>query len=141
MDEKADGAVEAVATRKFDGKTLAIEYAIIEPFQKEKEDFTFFEAAFLKIEEDTALPVPGRWIQVFIPVGILRGQPKPPTRNAIVETVHSWIRTNRICLADGFRNTLSRLTFPVRLPSTSHSISRWSHCLGRVISTFAANEV
>jgi hypothetical protein len=74
LDERIDGAVEAIATRQSDGKTLAIEHTIIQPFVGEKEDFAFFEAAFLKIQQDTTLPVPQRWIRVFIPVGILRGR-------------------------------------------------------------------
>lgn len=112
LDEKIDGAVEALATRKSDGKTLAIEHTIIQPFVGEKEDFAFFEAAFLKIEEDAALLVPGRWIQLFIPVGILRGQRKQATRDAIVEAVHSWIKTNRLSLADG----LSGHPFSIAIP-------------------------
>jgi len=102
LDEITDGAVEALAIRNSDCKTLAIEHTIIEPFVKEKEDFAFFKAAFLKIEKDTALAVPGRWIRVFIPVGTLRGQPKQPAREAIIEAVRSWIKTNRLFLADGF---------------------------------------
>lgn len=112
LDEKTDGAVEALATRKSDGKTLAIEHTIIEPFVREKEDFAFFEAAFLKIEEDTALPVSGRWIRVFIPVGTLRGQPKQAARDAIVEAVHSWLKTNRLFLRDGF----SEHRFSIAIP-------------------------
>ena len=102
LDRRIAGTVEARATRRSDGKTLAIEHTIIEPFVREKEDFAFFEAAFLKIEEDTALPVPGRWIRVFIPVGTLRGQPKQATRNVIVEAVHSWLEAKRLLLPDGF---------------------------------------
>ena len=66
LDQETDSAVEALATRKSDRETLAIEHTIIEPFVKEKEDFAFFEAAFLKIEQDTTLLVPGRWVQVFV---------------------------------------------------------------------------
>jgi hypothetical protein len=101
LDERIDGAVEAIATRQSDGKTLAIEHTIIQPFVGEKEDFAFFEAAFLKIQQDTTLPVPQRWIRVFIPVGILRGQHQKATRNAIVESIHSWLKKNRLSLADG----------------------------------------
>ena len=69
LDERIDGAVEALATRS-DGTTLPTEHTIIEPFVREKEDFAFFRDAFLKIERDTSLLVPGRWIRVFITVGI-----------------------------------------------------------------------
>ena len=112
LDQETDSAVEALATRKSDRETLAIEHTIIEPFVKEKEDFAFFEAAFLKIEQDTTLLVPGRWVQVFVPVGILRGQPKKATRDAIVEAVHSWLKTNRLSLPEGF----SEHSFAVVIP-------------------------
>jgi hypothetical protein len=102
LDERIDGAVEALATRKSDGRTLAIEHTIIEPFVSDKEDFAFFQAAFLGIEKDETLPVPGRWIRVFIPVGTLRGQRKKAVRDTIVEAVHCWIKTNRLSIPDGF---------------------------------------
>jgi hypothetical protein len=112
LDEKIDGTVEALASRKSDGKTLAIEHTIIEPFVKEKEDFAFFEAAFLKIEKDTTLPVPGRWIRVFIPTGTLHGQPKRPMRDAIVEAIHSWIKANRLSLSEGFSEHPVKIVTP-----------------------------
>jgi hypothetical protein len=102
LDERMDGAVEALATRKSDNKTLAIEHTIIEPFVGDKEDFAFFENAFLGIEKDETLAVPGRWIRVFIPVGTLRGQRKQAARNAMVKAVHIWLKTNRTSLPDGF---------------------------------------
>lgn len=102
LDERIDGAVEALATRKSDGKTLAIEHTVIEPFVGDKEDFAFFENAFLQIERDPALPVPGQWIRVFIPVGTLRGQRKKAMRDAMVKTVHEWLSMNRLSLPDGF---------------------------------------
>ena len=102
LDKKIDGAVEALATRRSDCKTLAIEHTIIEPFVSEKEDFAFFEAAFLRIEEDRSLLVPGHWIQAFVPVGTLRHQRKWAARDAIVNAVHSWLKTNRLSLRDGY---------------------------------------
>lgn len=78
LDKKSDGAIEARVTRISDGKTLAIEHTIIEPFVGDKEDFASFKAAFPRIEEDESLLVPGRWIRVFVPVGTLRYQRKKP---------------------------------------------------------------
>ena len=101
LDETTDGAIEALATRKSDGKTLAIEHTIIEPFKYEKADFALFKNDFLALENDTALLVPGYWIQVFVPVGILRGQRKPATRLAIVEAVRGWLKANRLSLPNG----------------------------------------
>jgi hypothetical protein len=111
LDRRIDGAVEVRATRKSDGKSLAIEHTVIEPFVGEKQDFAFFEAALLKIEEDTALAVPERWTQAFVPVGTLRGQPKRSARIAIVEAVRSWLRTERLLLPEG--ESERRLTIPI----------------------------
>ena len=72
LDKSMDKAVEARATRKSDGKTLAIEHTIIEPFVGDNGDFATFKD-FLQIEYDRSLRVPGRWIVVYIPVGALRG--------------------------------------------------------------------
>jgi len=98
--DRTNPAVDQIATRESDGKTLAIEHTIVEPFVGEKQDFAFFKAAFLKIEEDKSLAVPGRWIRVFVPVGLLR-QVKPAERVVIVDAVHSWIQANRLVLPDG----------------------------------------
>ena len=57
LDEEKDGAVEALAVRP-DGKTVALEHTIIEPFTAEKEDFAFFSKAFLDIERIPELKVP-----------------------------------------------------------------------------------
>ena len=72
------------------------EHTLIEPFVKEKEDFAFFEHSFLRIEKDLSLAVPDRFIQVFIPAGILHGHKKPKAQAAVVRTVHGWIRENRL---------------------------------------------
>jgi len=99
LDEWQDGAVEVFATRS-DGKTLAIEHTIIEPFVGEKEDFAFFAPMFLPIENDKSLLVPKLWIRVFVPVGTLHGQ-KPSVRDAIVRAVHDWLKKNRLSLPNG----------------------------------------
>jgi hypothetical protein len=98
--DRTNPAVDQIATRRSDSKTLAIEHTIIEPFVGDKEDFAFFQAALLGIEKDESLAVPGRSIQVFIPIGTLRNQPQG-SRNAIVQSVHHWIRSNRVNLPDG----------------------------------------
>src|SRR5438552_15619191 len=40
--DRINPAVDKLATRKSDGRTLAIEHTIIEPFIGDKEDFAFF---------------------------------------------------------------------------------------------------
>ena len=86
-----------------DGGTLAVEHTIIKPFTAEKEDFAFFSKAFPskafpEIEKDVSLVVPQRWIEVLIPVGILRGQRKPAGREAMVQGIHQWLCANRLNL-------------------------------------------
>ena len=94
-------AVEWVATRKSDGNVLAIEHTIIEPFVGEKQDFaSFARAGFLSIEEDCSLPVPGIWIEVFVPAGTLRNRP-PTVRTAIVHSVRDWLKVSRLTLPQG----------------------------------------
>jgi hypothetical protein len=118
LDEEKDGAVEALAIRP-DGRTLAAEHTIIEPFAAEKEDFAFFSKAFLDIEKDSSLIAPGRWIETLVPVGILRGQRKPAYRAAMVQGVHDWLRANRLGLPRGF----SEHKVPIRVSGgKSHEI-------------------
>jgi hypothetical protein len=99
--ERTKQAVDWLAKRDSDGKTLAIEHTIIEPFIGEKADLASFVAAFLEIERDASLLVPGRWIRVFVPAGVLQNQRKKVVQNAIVQSVSRWIKSNRLVLADG----------------------------------------
>jgi hypothetical protein len=91
--DRTNPAVDQIAKRKSDGKTLAIEHTIIEPFVKEKHDFASFDRSdFLSIEQDTTLLSPGIWIQVFVPVGTLQGQQNK--QDAIVQSVKKWLKDN-----------------------------------------------
>ena len=98
--DRRNPAVDMLATRKADGKTLAVEHTIIEPFVGDKEDFAAFGPAFLAIEQDQSLLMPGRWLEVFVPVGALRKQAQV-ARDAIVRAVREWIRVNRLTLPEG----------------------------------------
>lgn len=99
LDEKVDGAIDALTTRA-DGRTMAIEHTLIEPFVGDKRDYAMFERALLRIENDTSLAVSDTGIIVYVPVGILDGQ-KPATRDVIVGSIHTWIGTNRLHLREG----------------------------------------
>jgi hypothetical protein len=55
IDEREDGAVELVATRKSDGTTLAIEHTVIQPYPREKEDFARFNRAVMHDASDLSL--------------------------------------------------------------------------------------
>jgi hypothetical protein len=98
--DRKNAAVDQLATRKPDRRTLAVERTVIVPFVGEKEDFAAFESAFLDIEKDNSLLVDGRRLEVFVPVGALRKQP-PAARAAIVQSVHAWIKANRLTLPEG----------------------------------------
>lgn len=99
LDEYIDGAPEALITRP-DGQTMAIEHTLIEPFVGEKSDCAMFEKPFLKIENDKSLAVPNTGIIVYVPAGVLDRRSKAD-RNLIVESIHSWIEYNRLCLREG----------------------------------------
>jgi hypothetical protein len=101
VDRRIDGGIEMLAKRKSDGKTLAIEHTLIQPFLGDIGDFKFFERAFLKIEDDKSLIVPNRWIQIFVPIRTLDPFPKAEARAAVVKAVHEWIRANRFQIRDG----------------------------------------
>ncbi len=104
--DRTNPAVDQLATKRSDGKLLAIEHTIIEPFTSEKSDFaSFSKADFLGIEGDSSLPVPGQWISIFVPVGILDKQPIA-ARKAIVQSVHDWIKENRLGLTTGLAEHL-----------------------------------
>lgn len=112
LDKFDDGAVEARATRRTDGKTLAIEHTIIEPFVREKQDFAWFKLVFLRIEEDKSLLVDKRGVTVFVPVGVLRGRREKPLQEAIGKSLHSWLRENRLILPDGRSEHHCTVTYP-----------------------------
>jgi len=99
LDERSDGTVEARITSA-NGRTMAIEHTLVEPFVGDKRDYAVFEQAFLRIESDKTLVVPDTGIVVYVPGGILDGR-KPAKRNMIVESIHSWIKNNRQQLREG----------------------------------------
>ncbi|MGB7188683.1 MAG: hypothetical protein WBD10_00975 [Acidobacteriaceae bacterium] len=99
LDEAEDGAIDALVTRA-DGRTIAIEHTLIEPFVGDKSDFAMFEKPFLRIKDYKSLAVPDAAITVYVPVGILDGQ-KPAKRTVIVESIRSWIANNRLHLREG----------------------------------------
>jgi hypothetical protein len=99
LDQILDGAVDLLATRK-DGRTLAIEHTLLEPFVGDRRDFEQFARVFPSISDDQSLALPERWTRVFVPVGILDGQ-KEAAREALAAAVKEWLRANRLSLPDG----------------------------------------
>ncbi|MCY3756936.1 MAG: hypothetical protein OXG96_04370 [Acidobacteria bacterium] len=51
LDRAIDGAVDAFITRS-DGKTIAIEHTLIQPFEDDRAELEGFKATFLPIEGD-----------------------------------------------------------------------------------------
>ena len=100
LDEKHDGAVEAVVTHP-DGRTVAIEHTLIEPFVGERSDRARFkEDEFQMLESDDALKVPDAAITVYIPAGITHGF-RRSQRQVIFRSIRDWIEKNRLQLRDG----------------------------------------
>ena len=105
LDERADGAIEALITRA-DGQTMAIEHTLVEPFVGDKRDFAVFEQSMCRrIEEDESLRAPDTGIIVYVPVGVFDGR-RPAQRNVIIESIHSWIRSNRLHMREGVHRYL-----------------------------------
>lgn len=120
--DRVNPAIDRLATRKSDGKTLAIEHTIIQPFVGDKQDFaSFSRAGFLSIENDESLRVPRRFIQVFVPVGALSNQAERD-QDTIVKSVHRWIKSNRLSLPDG----VSEHRCPVIPPRCELVLTVWS---------------
>jgi hypothetical protein len=99
MDQIKDGAVEILATRKSDGKTLAIEHTLIEGFLGDREDLHRFESSIVCISEDRSLIVPEKAIYVYIPVGTLQPGYSWASVGAIIR---QWLETNRLSLPVGW---------------------------------------
>ena len=97
LEKRKDGAVEVLATRS-DGKTLAIEHTLIQPFARDKEDFAYFRKSFLPIEDDKSLIIPGRIIYIDVPIGALQGG---YCWNPVVAAVHKWLKVHRFLLPEG----------------------------------------
>lgn len=97
LEDKHDGAVEVLAT-KSDGTSLALEHTLVQPFVGEKFDSERFLKAFSRIENNPALVVPERVLDVVIPVGAL---PVGYSWDEVGDEVLSWLITNHGALPDG----------------------------------------
>ena len=99
-DKIQDKGIDALATRKSDGMKLAIEHTIVQPFSGDLADIALFTPAFLEILNDASLVVPGRRLQIFVPVGTLNTISRK-MREAVVTSIHNWIKSNRLTLCEG----------------------------------------
>jgi hypothetical protein len=91
IEETQGNAVEVIATSST-GKTLALEHTLIELFTGEKYDSTIFVEAFeTRIEKNPDLIIPGRALDVMIPVGALVGV---KDRDDVGERLLAWMKSN-----------------------------------------------
>jgi len=90
VEEREDGALEVVATAA-DGNRLAVEHTLIQPFVGEKFDTAAFMRAFGRIEKNPALVVPGRNLDVIIPVHAI---PKGHDWNRVGQHLLEWLQVN-----------------------------------------------
>ena len=98
IEEKEVNAVEVIAS-KGDGTTLALEHTLIELFKGEKYDSTIFAEAFeARIEKNTELIIPGRALDVMIPVGALAGI---KDRDEAGDTLLAWLKANHTAIPAG----------------------------------------
>lgn len=98
IEETEENAVEVIATRA-DGCTLALEHTLVELFAGEKYDSTIFTEAFeSRIEKNPELIVPGRALDVMIPVGALVGV---KDRDEAGEALLRWMKANHASIPPG----------------------------------------
>jgi hypothetical protein len=90
IEEKKDRAVEEIATSA-DGKRLALEHTLIQPFVGEKFDSEAFIRAFGRIERNPALVVPERNLDIIIPVGAI---PKGYNWEVVGQDLLTWLLAN-----------------------------------------------
>jgi hypothetical protein len=90
VEETQDGAVEVVATRA-DGTRLALEHTLIQPFVGEKFDSEVFVKAFGPVEKNPTLVLPGRNLDVIIPVNAI---PKGYNWDQVGEDLLTWLVAN-----------------------------------------------
>jgi hypothetical protein len=91
IEETQENAVEVIATSST-GKTVALEHTLIELFTGEKYDSTIFVEAFeTRIEKNPDLIIPGRALDVKIPVGALVGV---KDRDDAGERLLTWMKSN-----------------------------------------------
>lgn len=98
VEERIDGAVEVV-TERADGRKLAIEHTIVQPFVDEKKDSNIFMKAFGRIEMNPDLTIRDRSLTVVIPVAAI---PVGYKWDEVGEDLLSWLKANhQVALKEG----------------------------------------
>jgi hypothetical protein len=125
--ERQKQAVEAIC-RDQEGGTLAVEHTLVQPFVGEKDDNQRFQSAFVPLEQDASLRMPGFVILLTLPVGAI-----PKVRwEAVGSALKDWLRRERDGFAEGSsRHSISGLSFPLTV-SVDKMVSR-CYADGRVL--------
>ena len=89
--ERKEKAIEAIAVAK-NGRRLAIEHTLIQPFEVQKADDVPFLNVFGQLETDETLRVPNRLIEVSVPPFAI---PKNTDWNDVAEKVGKWFAASR----------------------------------------------
>ena len=104
LDRVIDGAVDALVTRS-DGKTLAIEHTLIEPFEGDRGNLeSFFKRLQQRIEDDPALRQTDRSVRVYVNID---APPDALTKHTsrswdtIGECVQRWLQAHLAQLGEG----------------------------------------
>jgi hypothetical protein len=98
IEDRQPGSVEVIAERRGDGRTLAIEHTVIQPFANEKSDFhNGFKKLATHLRADESLRIPGVALRVEFPVDVLgvRAGVSLATQDAIVREIADWIRQHK----------------------------------------------
>ena len=105
LDRERDGAVDALVTRT-DGKTLALEHTLIEPFKGDRENLeSVFKRLQQRIENDPALRQTDRITQVNVNIDVppdaLTKRRKSRSWDTIGARVQQWLRDYLAQLGEG----------------------------------------
>jgi hypothetical protein len=95
--ERQKQAVDVIAQDER-GQTLAVEHTLIQPFVGEKDDSVRFRAAIGPLEADTSLRIPGKSVDLCVPVGAI---PKRRECGEVPAKVVDWFRRVRPSLPVG----------------------------------------
>ncbi len=106
VEEKQDGAVEVIATG-VDRTRLALEHTLIQPFVGERFDSEKFMTAFRRIDRNPILVLPGRTLDVVIPVHAI---PKGYDWDEVGKDLLTWLLVNH---AGASNEGESQYTVPV----------------------------
>ena len=95
--ERETPAIDCIALDA-DRRRLAIEHALVEPFEGQKADDQSFLAAFERLHHSSELTVPNLVIDIRVPVGAI---PKGVNWDQIGERIFEWFRTARLEIRPG----------------------------------------